>query len=328
MSKISIIIPMYNAEKYIARCLESVINQSFNNIEIIIVNDGSTDESLEICKKYGEVDERIIILNKRNSGVSVARNEGMNVATGEYVMFVDADDWIDESMCQDLYKRISECQADICFCNNIKEYGNKSEYIDFGISKDVISLDEIKEVILSLIEEKDKKIAHRRETFRGPCAKLYKRSIIIDKNITFNKELAIGEDLVFNLEYLKYCKKIVVERKFLYHYRVNLQSATKRYRENAWDTYRKLLVILEEYLKSNFSKEEYIDRLNKLKLKYFIISINNEMSKSNKKGYVEKIRCIKSICEDEVINFALKNASKGTRGPKNRIKLFLLRNIV
>ena len=120
MSKISIIIPMYNAKEYIARCLESVINQSFNNIEIIIVNDGSTDESLEICKKYGEVDERIIILNKRNSGVSVARNEGMNVATGEYVMFVDADDWIDESMCQDLYKRISECQADICFCNNIK----------------------------------------------------------------------------------------------------------------------------------------------------------------------------------------------------------------
>ena len=328
MSKISIIIPMYNAEKYIARCLESVINQSFNNIEIIIANDGSTDESLEICKKYAEVDERIIILNNKNNGVSVARNEGMNVATGEYVMFVDADDWIDESMCQDLYKRISECQADICFCNNIKEYGNKSEYIDFGISKDVISLDEIKEVILSLIEEKDKKIDHRRETFRGPCAKLYKRSIIIDKDITFNKELAIGEDLVFNLEYLKYCKKIVVEKKFLYHYRVNLQSATKRYRENSWETYRKLLVILEEYLKGNFSEIEYMDRLNKLKLKYFIISVNNEMSKFNKKSYVEKISYIKSICEDEVINFALKNSSKGTRGPKNRIKLFLLRNIV
>lgn len=320
MSKISIIIPMYNAEKYIARCLESVINQSFNDIEIIIVNDGSTDKSLEICRKYAEVDERIVILNKENNGVSVARNQGMNVATGEYVMFVDSDDWIDESMCQDLYKRISECNADICFCNNIKEYGNKSEYIDFGDSKDVINL--------SLIEEKDKKIAHRRETFRGPCAKLYKRSIIIDNNITFKRELAIGEDLVFNLEYLKYCEKMVVEKKFLYHYRVNLYSETKRYRENAWDTYRKLLVILEEYLKSNFSKEEYIDRLNKLKLKYFIISINNEMSKSNKKGYVGKIRCIKSICEDEVINFALKNSSKGTRGPKNRIKLFLLRNIV
>ena len=115
MSKISIIIPMYNAKEYIARCLESVINQSFNNIEIIIVNDGSTDKSLEICRKYAEVDERIVILNKENNGVSVARNQGMNVATGEYIMFVDSDDWIDESMCQDLYKRISECHADICF---------------------------------------------------------------------------------------------------------------------------------------------------------------------------------------------------------------------
>ena len=328
MSKISIIIPMYNAKEYIARCLESVINQSFNDIEIIIVNDGSTDKSLEICRKYAEVDERIVILNKENNGVYVARNQGMNVATGEYVMFVDSDDWIDENMCQDLYKRISECHADICFCNNIKEYGNRSEYIDFGCLKDVINLDEIKEVILSLIEEKDKRIAHRRETFRGPCAKLYKRSIIIDNNITFKRELVIGEDLVFNLEYLKYCKKMVVEKKFLYHYRVNLYSATKRYRENAWNTYRKLLVILEEYLESNFFEIEYMDRLNKLKLKYFIISVNNEMSKFNKKGYVEKISCIKSICEDEVINFALKNSSKGTRGPKNRIKLFLLRNIV
>lgn len=328
MSKISIIIPMYNAKEYIARCLESVINQSFSDIEIIIVNDGSTDESLEICRKYAKIDERIIILNKDNNGVSVARNQGMNVATGEYVMFVDSDDWIDENMCQDLYKRISECHADICFCNNIKEYGNRSEYIDFGCLKDVINLDEIKEVILSLIEEKDIKIAHRRETFRGPCAKLYKRSIIIDNNITFKRELAIGEDLVFNLEYLKYCEKIVVEKKFLYHYRVNLYSTTKRYRENAWDTYRKLLVILEEYLESNFFEIEYMDRLNKLKLKYFIISVNNEMSKFNKKSYVEKISYIKSICEDEVINFALKNSSKGTRGPKNRIKLFLLRNIV
>lgn len=328
MSKISIIIPMYNAEKYISKCLKSIINQSFNNIEIIIVNDGSTDNSLEICKKYAEVDDRIIILNKKNSGVSVARNEGMNVATGKYVIFVDADDWIDESMCQSLHKRISECDGDICFCNNIKEYGKKSEYIDFGSLKDVITLDEIKEVILSLVEEKDKNKAHRRESFRGPCAKLYKRSIIVGNNITFRKELDIGEDLVFNLEYLKCCKKIVIEKGFLYHYRVNLQSATKRYRENSWETYRKLLVILEEYLKSNFSEIEYMDRLNKLKLKYFIISVNNEMSKFNKKGYAEKVRYIKSICQDEVINFTLKNESKGTRGPKNRIKLFLLRNIV
>ena len=178
MSKISIIIPMYNAEKYIARCLESVINQSFNDIEIIIVNDGSTDKSLEICRKYAEVDERIVILNKENNGVSVARNQGMNVATGEYVMFVDSDDWIDESMCQDLYKRISECNADICFCNNIKEYGNKSEYIDFGDSKDVINLDEIKEVILSLIEEKDKKIAHRRELLEALVQSFIKEALL------------------------------------------------------------------------------------------------------------------------------------------------------
>ena len=137
-----------------------------------------------------------------------------------------------------------------------------------------------------------------------------------------------GRTTYFLHRELKHLLSDILNKKFLYHYRVNLQSATKRYRENAWDTYRKLLVILEEYLESNFFEIEYMDRLNKLKLKYFIISVNNEMSKFNKKSYVEKISYIKSICEDEVINFALKNSSKGTRGPKNRIKLFLLRNIV
>lgn len=327
MHKISIIIPVYNVEQYIRKCLDSVVNQTLKQIEIIVVNDGSTDNSFEICKEYAKIDERITLINIENSGVSIARNEGIKHATSEYIMFVDSDDWIEVNMCEALYRKIYKNNADICFCNNIKEYGNKVEYFDFHSKSEVIYSSEIKkEIILPLIEENDKKIIHKRDSFRGPCAKIYKRQIIIEKNIRFNPYLAIGEDLIFNIEYLSYCNNVVFDEGFLYHYRVNLGSATKRYRENPWRTYKDLLIILQEYLNSNFIEDEYINRFNKLKIKYLIISINNEMSRNNNKNYTERIGYIKSICEDKMINFVLNNYSKGTRGTKNKVMLFLLRN--
>jgi len=93
--KITIIIPVYNTEKYVEKCIESIINQTYKNLEIIIVNDGSTDNSYNICKKYCEIDERIILLTQDNQGLSVARNNALDIATGKYVEFVDSDDWIE-----------------------------------------------------------------------------------------------------------------------------------------------------------------------------------------------------------------------------------------
>jgi len=119
--KISIIIPIYNSEKYLSRCLETVINQTYSKLEIILVNDGSRDKSLDICKHYQSKDSRIIIIDKINEGVSVARNTGIEAATGKYIGFVDADDWIEPSMYESMLNNIEQYKCNIAFCNFTKD---------------------------------------------------------------------------------------------------------------------------------------------------------------------------------------------------------------
>lgn len=116
MPKISVIIPVYNVEKFLRRCLDSIINQTMNDIEIILIDDGSTDNSGNICDEYAEKDDRIIVIHKENGGVSSARNKGLDIASGEYVTFVDSDDYIDNNMYEVLYRNAVEKKVDICGC--------------------------------------------------------------------------------------------------------------------------------------------------------------------------------------------------------------------
>ena len=115
-SLVSIIVPVYNAAKYLSRCLNSVVNQTYSNLEIILINDGSTDSSLDICKKYAKEDKRVILVNKNNEGVSIARNEGMQKSSGEYIAFLDADDWITPNYIEQLMIPFSNENVDISIC--------------------------------------------------------------------------------------------------------------------------------------------------------------------------------------------------------------------
>lgn len=327
MKKVSIIIPVYNAEKYLDNCLNSVVNQTLSSIEIIIVNDGSNDASLSICEKYAIRDNRINIINKKNEGVSIARNTGIEFATGEYIMFVDSDDWIDLNMCEVMVNEIISKDADIVFCNHIKEYNDKSKREEFDSKREFIGNNAVKsDIILPLIEEDDGDIHHKRASFRSPWGKLFKRSIIMNNNIRFNKNLIIGEDFIFDLEYLKYCSRVSMDERNLYHYRINEDSVLVRYKENPWRFYKILLTYLEEYLRKNFNENEYLARLNKLKIKYFIICLRNEMSPLNKKSFLEKKKYLAVICEDELMTLALKSFKGKMLSKKEHISLFLLRN--
>lgn len=126
MNLISVIIPVYNGEKYIKRCINSLINQTYKNIEIIIINDGSKDNSINIIKEISEKDKRIIIIDKENQGVSIARNAGIEKASGDYIMFVDVDDWVKTNMIEQMYKVIKKENVDIVKCNSINEFNNKA----------------------------------------------------------------------------------------------------------------------------------------------------------------------------------------------------------
>lgn len=307
MCDVSVIIPVYNAKKYLKYTLESIINQTLKNIQIIIINDGSKDNSLSICEMYSKIDSRIIIINKKNEGVSIARNHGIEIAKGEYLMFIDADDWIEPNMCELLYNNIKDNDADMTLCNHIIEHKNEQKYIKLGLENILTDKNEISNnLILPLVGDKGKNIKNELASFRSPWGKIFKKSIIKENNIKFNSELIIGEDFIFNLQYLNHIKKLSVEHECLYHYRINQESTLNKYKAECWFIYEKILNYLKEYLYSNFKEDEFLERLNNLKMRYFFISIYNEVNILNSKSIFEKKNFIKFICEHDKFKGILK----------------------
>lgn len=195
---ISIIIPVYNVEKYIEKCIHSVMEQTYKNIEIIMINDGSTDNCGKICDEYAKKDNRIKVIHQKNEGVSSARNKGIRECTGKYIGFVDGDDIIDTDMFEKLYESITKNESDLAICNY---YPNK----DFCGVDEIIDI----ETALDLILDKDK--------YKGFVVnKLYKKSILKDQK--FDEKIDICEDLIFNCQYIIKCCKCSIVNEKLYNY--------------------------------------------------------------------------------------------------------------
>ena len=221
MDKVSIIIPVYNVEPYLKECLNSVINQSYKNIEIIIINDGSTDGSKKICETYANLDRRIIFIdNHNNKGVSYSRNLGINYATGEYILFIDSDDFIDKKYVYFLMKNIDDKEISICNISddyvlkkivkkrNIKKSFTGNFYEDFYVLRDLL---------------------------RGPVAKLYKTKIIKKNNIKFPMDITVGEDQIFNFKYYNYTQRYGFIDKGLYYYKHrNIESLSSKKTEKVF----------------------------------------------------------------------------------------------
>lgn len=212
---ISIIVPVYNAEKYLSRCIESILNQTYKNIQLIIINDGSTDKSLEIIEKYAANDNRIVLVDKENTGVSDSRNRGLDIATGEYIGFVDADDYVESEMYEILYQEILSDEADICCC------GYQQKFADYRYD---IAIDEKlvlngTEAIISQYLRQD----IRNGIFDGNWNKLFKKKCI--ENIRY-ENIKHGEDILFQYKAFLNCDKMVCIPNLLYHYVSNENSAT------------------------------------------------------------------------------------------------------
>lgn len=215
-NKVSIIVPIYNTEKYLKRCIESIINQTYSNLEVILVNDGSTDDSIKICKEYAKKDSRIILVNKENGGLSDARNKGLDLATGEYISFVDGDDFIHISMIEELIK-VSEAEnADIVHCDYevVDEQGNI-----LGINNKTYAEDKklnAEEAIAGhIIEYKIKVVAWN---------KLYKKELF--KELRFKKGYIYEDEFLFP-QIISLSKKNIYLNKKLYFYVSCCGSITK-----------------------------------------------------------------------------------------------------
>lgn len=234
MPKFTIVVPVYNVEKYLPKCLDSLVNQTYTDIEIICVNDGSTDSSLQIMEEYAQKDNRIKIINQENQGVSVARNVGIDNATGDYILFLDSDDWLELEACETIVKNLDK-NVDILFFGYkfIKNYEiyNKYSYPDNITNKKYISPINLNICINKL-------------SCRAVCGKVYKTKRLKDLNIKFPTNLNFGEDTLFIISNLINNSSIKVVNDLLYNYRIdNDNSLTKINYKKQLD---QLLILVKE----------------------------------------------------------------------------------
>ena len=303
---ISIIIPVYNSEQYLKKCLDSIRAQTYNQLEIICVDDDSTDDSPVILEKYAAIDDRIKVIHKKNEGVSIARNTGLDNANGDYVLFVDSDDWIENTTCEIALKNLVEQNSDLVLWTYIRERKGESKEKEIFDTDLVFTEEEVqKKLHRRMIGVIDEELAHP-ENADALCTvwgKLYKRSIISQYNIKFYdiREIGTYEDGLFNLVYLQYVKKAVFLNKYLYHYRrTNDISITESYDEKLVQKWDKLFELMNQYIVHNELPVEYIEALNnRISLSLIPLGIN-EMTK--KCSVVDKIKRIKQIvCKKEYI---------------------------
>lgn len=236
MSLVSIIIPVYNAEDLLSRCINSIINQSHSRIEIILINDGSTDNSGSICDHYGNLDTRIRVVHLKNKGVANARNKGIELAKGEYIQFVDSDDWLEEDTIEQTLGTLIR---------------DKSQMIIFGYFRH-FSLENYKECKLNNANVLNKEEIFKQlgflmnnEMFNSVWNKLYKKNILMENNVEFNVLYQNGEDFMFNMEYIKFINNMSLYNKCFYHYNNTQQSLSKsrsikkfKSIKSAYDQYR------------------------------------------------------------------------------------------
>lgn len=269
---ISVIIPVYNVEKYVKKCAMSLSTQTYNNCEFIFINDGTKDKSVEIIKSIN--DSRIRIINQKNKGVSAARNKGLDEAKGDYIIFVDADDYVASDYVEYLYNLIKNNNAD--FAYSIKLFQSKREK---QIEEDhikVVGGNESAGILLSP------------DVVVGSYNKIYKKSIIESNNLKFRTDLFYGEGLNFIIRTSMSCKKVAIgERKILYYRKNNMSSATTKYNNDKYHNGLKSLEIIKKLVDLN---DKYVNSMYAIHMATFYLGaitqmIENKKTKEYKSDY-------------------------------------------
>lgn len=303
--KVSIIIPVYNSERTLERCLDSVINQTYKNIEILIVNDGSKDKSLEIMKEYQKKDNRIMVINQENKGLSGARNAGLDKATGEYVTFIDSDDYIKANLIKDTIEIFNRYNCDVVRNNYELAYkdGNTKYRKELYEENEILSINEkkeelIKNILLGKVQSYSWLLTIKKE--------------ILDKNsLKFDEDIFFMEDIVFLIRLIFFIKNIyfMSEPKY-YYYQSNENSLTKdskKYIKNI----KNILIMkkrLEKILKMNMDEyEAYLKIINTIYLNGIIGYLKTAVR--NSENYKKILEELKKIRESQEIEEMLNNKS-------------------
>ena len=297
--KVSLIIPVYNVEKYLRKCLNSAIAQTLREIEIIIVNDGSTDQSLSIICEFEKKDKRIKVINQKNSGVSEARNAGLRVASGEFIAFLDSDDWIDSSFLEKMYQTAKEQNADIAVCSyaSVVEGYGKMPTIKRSKSDLLSSTKALKKII--------SESGIRSYTWD----KLYRRSLFTMNNISY-PSVNCYEDMATTFKLFYYSKRIAILEDCLYYYLQRKTSITKKVDTKLVYDNIKALTMMREFLKSKGCLKKYMREYKYLCLKMMVYSVFSLIVLYEDKNKADKYKTIRVAIKEINSLMTLKRIKK------------------
>lgn len=295
MKKISVIVPIYKVEQYLEKCIESIRNQTYENLEIILVDDGSPDNCGALCDKFAESDNRIKVIHKENGGLSSARNAGIDIATGEYIAFVDSDDWLEFDFFEVLEKLLMENNADFSVCGLIDDYTEISKLIRNGNS--LSSIASQKEIFWQIISN---------PLFYGyACNKLFKKEML--GTLRFDESLMSCEDIDFCVRIAAVCRKASYTPEKLYHYRHHALSMTGEFtysprKLSVLKAYENIMPYYEKYCPEMLSiiKKNYLKIAINIKGRILLNKVKDNKVSDMLNSIIEKY--YKTVLTDKSIN--------------------------
>lgn len=315
MPLISIIIPVYNVERYLHKCINSVLCQTYKNIELILVDDGSTDHSGKICDEYSNGYTNVSVVHQKNAGVSSARNKGLDIAKGDYVFFLDSDDFLELNAIE---KLILNGEADFIISKGYQITQNAKITIDNNIIKsEIIKMSSYKEKIFTGMLNG--------RIMPGPFAKMYRRSVLEKNHLRFNESIDFGEDAIFNFLFCNCATSFSNVNEYTYNYVDNANSITRKYSPKLFCRINNLVKLFKDELWSflSFNHEEEYNSYIIYLLNYLCIGYiyNKQIGMSSKEQRV----LLKEITNREEYRYAIKNVKLGRLSLRRKLLIILLR---
>lgn len=303
---VSIIVPVYNVERYLSRCVESLLNQTLKDIEIILVDDGSIDCSGKLCDEFLQKDARIQVVHKKNAGQGLARNAGLDIAKGIYVAFLDSDDYMDLDAYRKIVEKLEETNADICCFGYMKHDTDGSVIFKSDLKDEIYEGAGIRRrFILHFFGDEP---GENELSGVSSCMSVFKRCILEKEKIRFLSERVVfSEDSIFCLDFCKTIGKAVVMNQEFYHYCLKPDSFTKKYQENRYELTWKFCRILQEYARQYGIEGETQTRIRMVFWVTLMDCMKQEAVRWSEKGIFFTYKHLKDLCErretKETVNY-------------------------
>lgn len=296
---VSVIVPVYNVEKYLDKCVNSIVRQSYEKLEIILVDDGSKDTSGMLCDRWKQMDSRIRVIHKQNEGLGFARNSGLDIANGDYVMYIDSDDYIAQDMIEILINKSKETNSDTVYCGLTRVFidGTEGSMPLIYDNRSFAGRKIITDILLEMIGSKPQD-GEDSNFFMSVWHAIYSMDIIRKHNIRFVSERQIMcEDIMYHIDYLRYAKKVTCIKDCLYYYRVNPKSLSQVYDATRFERQKVLSRAIIDALDEFVDSKDYLVREQRRFLGGARMQIQSIVASKEK----DKVGLIHSICRDRDI---------------------------